>query len=135
MNKDLMLNSVYLVLIPHANPCFPLLWSTPLFPTHEDVSPERQEAADGHVHHRVFVPRLRRDLPGDVAGATRRLEAAGSVLPHDAADDREREAHQHPGPQDEEHGAGRQSLGGAAPPVDGVHDAPRQEQGSCGHEA
>lgn len=86
------------------------------------------------MHGRVLVPGLLRDLPGDVTGAARRLEAAGPVLPHDAADDGEREAHQHPGAQQEQHGGGRQGLSGAAPPVDGVHDAPRQEQRSCGRE-
>lgn len=86
------------------------------------------------MYHRVFVPGLRRDLPGDVAGAARRLEAAGPVLSHDPADDGEGEAHQHPGTQQEEHGGGRQSLSGAAPPVDGVHNAPCKEQRSCGDE-
>lgn len=86
------------------------------------------------MHSRVFVPRLRGDLPGDVASAAGRLEAAGSVLSHDAADDGEREAHQHPGTQQEEHSGGRQSLSGAAPPVDRVHYTPCQEQRSCGNE-
>ena len=86
------------------------------------------------MHSCVFVPRLCGDLSGDVAGAAGCLEVAGSVLPHDASDDCEGEAHQHPGTQQEEHGGGRQSLSGAAPPVDGVHDAPRQEQRSCGVE-
>jgi len=86
------------------------------------------------VHRRVFVPGLRGDLPGDVASATGRLKAAGPVLSHNASDDSEREAHEHPGAQDEEHGGGRQSLSGAAPPVDGVHNAPCQEQGSYGNE-
>ena len=86
------------------------------------------------MYGRVFVPRLRRDLPGDVSSAARRLEAAGSILSHNASDDGERETHQHPGPQDEQHGGGRQSLSGAAPPVDGVHNTPCQEQRSCGDE-
>lgn len=91
-------------------------------------SPEWKEAADGHVHHRVFVPGLRGDLPGDVASATRSLKAARPVLPHDAANDREGEAHQHPGAQEQQHGGGRQGLSGAAPPVDGVDHAPCQEE-------
>lgn len=100
----------------------------------ERSSPERQEAADGHVHSRVFVPGLCRDLPGNVASAAGRLEAASPVLSHDAADDSEREAHQHPGTQQEEHGGGRQSLSGAAPPVDRVHYTPCKEERSCGNE-
>lgn len=84
------------------------------------------------MHHRVFVPGLRGDLPRDVASAARRLEAAGPVLPHDAADDGEGEAHQHPGAQQQQHGGGRQGLRGAAPPVDGVHHAPRDEERRCG---
>ncbi len=95
-------------------------------------SPEWQEAADGHVHSRVFVPGLCGDLPGDVASAAGRLEAAGSVLSHDTSNDGEREAHQHPGAQQEEHGGGRQSLSGATPPVNRVHYAPCQEERSCG---
>lgn len=91
-------------------------------------SPERKEAADGHVHDRVLVPGLRGDLPGDVASATGRLEAARPVLPNNAADDGEGEAHQHPGAQQQQHGGGRQGLRGAAPPVDGVDHAPRQEE-------
>ena len=94
-------------------------------------SPEGQEAPDGHVHRGVLVPGLRGDLPGDVARAARRLEAARAVLAHDAPDDGEGEAHQDPGPQQQQHCAGRQGLGGAAPPVDRVHHAPRQEQGRC----
>lgn len=95
-------------------------------------SPEWQEAADGHVHGCVLVPGLRGDLSRDVASAAGRLEVAGSVLSHDASDDGEGEAHQHPGTQQEEHGGGRQSLSGAAPPVDRVHHTPGQEQRSCG---
>lgn len=95
-------------------------------------TPEGQEATDGHVNHRVLIPRLRGDLPGNVTGAARCLEATSSVLSHDAADDGEGEAYQHPGAQQKENGGGWQSLGGAAPPVDGVHYTPSEEQGSCG---
>ena len=83
------------------------------------------------MHSCVFVPRLCGDLPGDVASAAGSLEATGSVLSHDATDDGERESHQHPGTQQEEHSGGRQCLGGATPPVDGVHYAPCEEQRSC----
>lgn len=76
------------------------------------------------MYSRVLVPGLCRDLPSDVASAAGRLEAASSVLSHDAADDSEREAHHYPGTQQEEHGGGRQRLGRAAPPVDWVHNAP-----------
>lgn len=110
------------------------LWAKQLFSTHKDISPEWQESADGHVYSRVFVPGLCRDLPGDVASAAWRLEAAGSVLSHNAADDSEWKAHQHPGTQNEEHSGGRQSLSGAAPPVDRVNNTPCQEQRSCGNE-
>lgn len=82
------------------------------------------------MHGRVLVPGLGGDLPGDVPSAARRLEAARPVLPHDAADDCEGEAHQHPGAQQQQHGGGRQGLRGAAPPVDGVDHAPRQEERS-----
>lgn len=91
-------------------------------------SPERKEAADGHVHGHVLVPGLRRDLPGDVASATGRLEAARPVLAHDAANDGEGEAHQHPGAEQQKHSGGRQGLCRATPPVDGVDHAPRQEE-------
>lgn len=59
--------------------------------------PKRQEPSDGHVHGRVFVPRLPGDLTGYVACAARRLEVACFVLSDDSTDDGEREAHQHPG--------------------------------------
>lgn len=85
------------------------------------------------MYHGVFVPGLRGDLPGDVTSAARRLEAAGPVLSHNPADDGEGEANQNPGTQQEEHCGGRQSLSGAAPPVDGVHHAPGEEKGSCGN--
>ncbi|XP_069007210.1 phosphoenolpyruvate carboxykinase [GTP], mitochondrial-like [Embiotoca jacksoni] len=90
------------------------------------------EAADGHVYDRVFVPGLCGNLPGDVTRAARRLEAASSVLSHNAAGDGEGEAHQHPGAQQEEHGGGRQSLRGAAPPVDRVHYTPGSST-PCAH--
>lgn len=83
------------------------------------------------MYSRVLVPGLCRDLPGNVTSATGRLEVAGAVLSHDATDDSQWEAHQHPGTQQEEHGGGWQSLGGAAPPVYGVHNAPCEEQRSC----
>lgn len=85
------------------------------------------------MHNGVFVPGLCGNLSGDVASAAGSLETAGSVLSHDATNDGEREAHQHPGTQQEEHRGGRQSLSGTAPPVDRVHNAPRQEQRSCGN--
>lgn len=66
----------------------------------------------------VFVPGLGRDLTGDVTGTARSLKAASSVLPHNASDDGEWEADEHPGAQQQEHRGGRQSLGGAAEPVD-----------------
>lgn len=84
------------------------------------------------MHGGALVPGLGGDLPGDIASAAGGLEAARSVLADDTADDGEREAHQHPGPQQEQHGGGRQGLRGAAPPVDRVDDAPCQEQRRCG---
>lgn len=98
--------------------------------SYADDSPERQEASDGHVHGGVLVPRLLGDLSGDVAGAAGRLEAARPILAHDATDDGEREAHEHPGAEQQQHGGGGQRLGGAAPPVDRVHHAPREEERS-----
>lgn len=111
-----------------------LILISPSWVKAKDSSPKGQEATDGHVHSRVFVPWLCRDLPGDVASSAGRLEATCSVLSHDAADDSEWEPHQNPGTQKEEHGGGWQSLGGAAPPVDRVHDTPCQEERCCGNE-
>lgn len=85
------------------------------------------------MNHGVLVPRLRGDLPGNVTGAARCLEATSSVLSHNAADDCEGEAYQHPGAQQEENCGGWQSLGGATPPVDGVNYTPSDEQGSFGN--
>lgn len=93
-------------------------------------SPEGQEPADSHVNGGVFVPGLGGDLASDVPRTARSLKAARSVLPHDASDDGEREADEHPRSQEQEHRGGWEGLGGTAEPVDRVHHAPRQEQRS-----
>lgn len=82
------------------------------------------------MHHRGLVPGLGRDFPGDVLGAAGGIEGRGPVLAKDAADDRQREAHQQPDGQQQEDGGDGQGLSGAIGPMHGVHHAPGQEEGS-----
>lgn len=91
--------------------------------------PERQETANGHVHSCVFVPGLLGDLARYVTSATRGLEIACSVLSNDSTNDGEGEAHKYPGTKQQKHGGGRQGLGRSAPPVNGVHHTPGEEEG------
>ncbi len=90
--------------------------------------PERQEASDGHVHSRVFVPGLLGDLARYVTCATRGLEVACSVLSNNSTNNGEREPHQHPGTKQQKHGGGRQGLSRSTPPVNRVHHTPGEKE-------